>query len=90
MIKSVEIQRPYPLGHGGRLYNIVDYCTSMQDSNVSRVVRKPAFCICEADQCLCFRYTDMICTDYADFYGLTFLYTRPLGCEDKTKSSMAY
>ena len=28
---------------------------------MSLVMRKPAFCICEnkeADQCLCFRYTD--------------------------------
>ena len=50
--------------------NLDSVCTGKVSQNMSRVVRKPAFCICEnkdadqlrgnreADQRLCFRYTD--------------------------------
>ena len=53
-----------------RIFTVIMICRHLIHSDMSRVVRKPAFCICEnkeadqlcgsreADQRLCFRYTD--------------------------------
>ena len=49
--------------HNIKMPTIVGNLTFMSRRNLSRVMRKPAFCICEnkdSDQHLCFRYIDSI------------------------------
>ena len=52
MIKSAEIQRPYPLGHGGRLFYydlsehhelIVILSSIKQNSNIRNILKKLVF-----------------------------------------------
>ena len=55
-----------------------------EPSHMSRIMRKPAFCICEnkdtdqlrgnrkADQCLCFRYIDTLIQSYKRTFSISF------------------